>query len=422
MKPDSTDSATSTAPVTTVPDQRTRPRLLVAYGTRPEAVKLAPLIAELRSISRLDVVVAVTGQHREMLDQVNGLFGIVPRHDLDVIQPGQSLTDITTRTLTGLRDIVEEEQPAAVVVQGDTTSAFTAALAGFYAHRPVVHLEAGLRTSNRYSPFPEEINRRLITQLTTLHLAPTPQARLNLLAEGVHAADVAVTGNTVIDALRHTVARPVPYSDPIIAAVTAGRRLVLVTAHRRESWGEPMTRIGKAIARLAAAEPDTAFVLPAHRNPDVRRALLSSLNGLPNVLVREPMSYAEFARILDECDLVLTDSGGIQEEAPSLGKPVLVLRDTSERPEALRAGTARLVGTGESDIVEAVGELLHDRDAYQAMARAVNPYGDGFAAHRAARAIEELLGIGKRATDFEPATADDEATAVAELDVEGVGR
>lgn len=414
-----TSTVPEPAPVATVPDQRTRPRILVAYGTRPEAVKLAPLIAELRSTARLDVVVAVTGQHREMLDQVNDLFGIVPRYDLDIIRPGQCLTEITTRTLTGLRETVDKEQPGAVVVQGDTTSAFTAALAAFYAHRPVVHLEAGLRTNDRYSPFPEEINRRITAQLTTLHLAPTPQSRLNLVAEGVRSEDVVVTGNTVIDALRHTIARPVPYADPSIEEISKGRRLVLVTAHRRESWGEPMVRIGRAIARLAASEPDTAFVLPAHRNPDVRAALLASLRGLPNVLVREPMSYAEFARLLAECDVVLTDSGGIQEEAPSLGKPVLVLRETSERPEALRAGTARLVGTREADIVQAVGELLHDPDAYHAMARAVNPYGDGFAAHRAARAIEALLGVGSRVADFAPETTADQA---AEFDVEGVGR
>lgn len=377
-------------------------RVLVVYGTRPEAIKTAPMVTEMDRSAALEVVVAVTGQHREMLDPVNALFGIVPRHDLDVIRPRQGLTDITTRTLQGLAEVIETEGPDAVVVQGDTTSAFAASLAAFYARIPVVHLEAGLRTDDRYSPFPEEINRRLTGQLASLHLAPTPVARGNLLREGVAPDDVVVTGNTVIDALLAVVERRPPYRDPALERHVAAGPVVLVTAHRRESWGEPMGRIGRAVARLAALEPDARFVLPAHRNPIVREALLPPLQGLRNVLICDPLDYGELVRLLSDCAVVLTDSGGIQEEAPSLGKPVLVLRENSERPEALHAGVARLVGTDEDAIVDEVTRLLRDPAAHDAMARAINPYGDGRAAPRAARAVEALLGVGRRLPDFVP--------------------
>jgi UDP-N-acetylglucosamine 2-epimerase (non-hydrolysing) len=377
-------------------------KVLAVYGTRPEAIKMAPLVAELRASPQVDVVVAVTGQHRQMLDPVNELFGIVPRHDLGIIAPRQTLTDITSRCLLGLDAVLAAERPDAVVVQGDTSSAFAAALSAFYAQVPVVHLEAGLRTHDRYSPFPEELNRRLTAQLSTLHLAPTPGARDNLLREGIGPTDVVVTGNTVIDALLAVVAQRPPYRAPGLEAHVAGHRVVLVTAHRRESWGLPMARIGRAIGRLAVAEPDVRFVLPAHRNPTVREALLPPLRGLDNVLVCDPVGYGELARLLADCHLVLTDSGGIQEEAPSLGKPVLVMRESSERPEALRVGAARLVGTSDEVIVEEVTTLLHDAQAYAAMSRAISPYGDGRAAPRAARAIEALLGVGRRIPDFQP--------------------
>ena len=336
-----------------------------------------------------------------MLDQVNSLFGIIPDHDLDIIAPNQTLAQITTRALSGFSDFLDETEASAVVVQGDTTTTLAAALASFYLKIPVVHVEAGLRTGNRHSPFPEEINRRLTTELTNLHLAPTLLSRENLLNQGVAPRSIHVTGNTVIDALQDVAHRNTPTGDPAIdEAIQTGRRLLLVTAHRRESWGEAMAGVGRAIGDVARRFPDLLVVLPAHRNPTVRDRLLPPLNGLENVIVTEPMSYAPFATVIRACTLVLTDSGGLQEEAPSLGKPVLVMRDTTERPEALHAGTAALVGTDPSAIVAAVSKLLTDPDAYRAMAQATNPYGDGFAAARSVAAIESLLGLGDPLPDF----------------------
>jgi UDP-N-acetylglucosamine 2-epimerase (non-hydrolysing) len=373
---------------------------MVVYGTRPEAIKLAPVVRELRRTPGLDVVVGVTGQHRAMLDQVNELFGIVPDLDLDVILPRQQLHEMTQRILAGLTDALREVRPDAIVVQGDTTTTFVAALAAFYEQVPVLHVEAGLRTDNRYNPFPEEINRRLTTQLSSLHLAPTAGSRANLLRDGVAAGDVVVTGNTVIDALLDVVARDLPPENPALA-VLDGRPAVLVTSHRRESWGEPMSRTAAAIARLAKEFPDVAFLLPAHLNPVVREVLLPPLEGMDNVTITDPLSYADFSRAMAASSIMLTDSGGVQEEAPSLGKPVLVLRETTERPEAVVAGTVRLVGTDEQLIVDEVSTLLTDRAAYDAMARAVNPYGDGRAAGRVRAAIEQQLGLGTRLPDWE---------------------
>jgi len=375
------------------------PVVLVAYGTRPEAIKLAPLIEELRRVGAVRVVVAVTGQHREMLAQVHEIFGITADHDLDILRPGQTLADVTQRSLTGITDVLAAVSPEALVVQGDTTSCFAASLAGFYAKTPVVHLEAGLRTTQRYSPFPEEINRRLTTQLTTLHLAPTAQSRANLVAENVDPADIAVTGNTVIDALLGAVDRAPGFADPRLRAAAAGP-YVVVTTHRRESWGEAMGQTMAAVRRLAQQEPGIRFIVPMHRNPLVRDVVLPAVHDLGNVFTCEPLGYGEFATLLAGCRIVLTDSGGIQEEAPSLGKPVLVLRDTSERPEAIDAGVAALVGTDAGAIVSTVTRLLHDESAYAAMSRPMNPYGDGQAAHRAARAVGALLGVGERAPDF----------------------
>lgn len=378
------------------------PKVLVVYGTRPEAIKMAPVIAGLRAAADLQSVVAVTGQHRAMLDQVNDLFGIVPDHDLDIIAQRQTLHDVTTRVLTGLADVISDERPDLVLVQGDTTTAFVAALAAFYAQVPVAHLEAGLRTTDRYNPFPEEMNRRLTTQLANLHFAPTPTSRANLLRDGVDASNVFVTGNTVIDALLDVVARGLPAEEPALDGL-AGRRTVLVTAHRRESWGAPMARTARAVARLARSFPDTAFLLPAHLNPAVREVLLPPLAGLDNVVVTEPLGYGDFAGAMNRAQVVLTDSGGVQEEAPSLGKPVLVMRETTERPEAVDAGTVRLVGTDEELIVTEVSRLLTDADAYRAMARAVNPYGDGRAAERCVGAIAHHFGLAERPEDFVPA-------------------
>ncbi len=377
--------------------------VLVVYGTRPEAIKLAPVVAGLAASGSLRPVVVVTGQHRAMLDQVNSLFGIVPAHDLDILRERQDLTGVTTRSLQGLAQVLAAEQPDLVVVQGDTTTSFAAALAASYAQAPVAHVEAGLRTGARYDPFPEELNRRLTSALTTLHLAPTPTSRENLLAEGIDPAEVVVTGNTVIDALLDVVSRDLPLQDPALSRVEGAERVVLVTSHRRESWGEPMARTGRALARLARAFPDVLYVLPAHLNPAVREVLLPAVRGLANVLVTEPLGYSDMARLMAASTLVVTDSGGVQEEAPSLGKPVLVLRETTERPEAVLAGTVRLVGTDEDVVVEEVTRLLVDPDAHAQMAHAVNPYGDGQAARRVVGAIEHLFGLGPRPADFAPA-------------------
>jgi UDP-N-acetylglucosamine 2-epimerase (non-hydrolysing) len=373
---------------------------MVIYGTRPEAIKLAPVIRALDDAPDLDVVTVVTGQHRTMLDQVNGLFGIVPDVDLDVIRPRQQLHELTGRVMAGVTDTIRERRPDAVMVQGDTTTAFVAGLAAFYEQVPVFHVEAGLRTDDRYNPFPEEMNRRLTSQLASLHFAPTPLSRANLLADGIAAEDVVVTGNTVIDALLDVVARELSPEDPALK-VLDGSPAVLVTSHRRESWGEPMSRTASAVARLAKEFPDVHFLLPAHLNPIVREVLLPPLEGFDNVTVTDPLSYGDFAYAMNASAIMLTDSGGVQEEAPSLGKPVLVLRDNTERPEAVDAGTVRLVGTDEQRIVDEVTTLLTDPTAYDAMARAVNPYGDGQAAPRIVAAVAHSFGLCDRLVDWE---------------------
>jgi len=377
--------------------------VMVVAGTRPEAIKLAPVVLELMASPVFDVRLALTAQHREMVDQVLALFSIRSSHDLNIGQPGQSLADIATRALRGLADLIAEDRPDVVVVQGDTTTAFAGALAAFYADVPVVHVEAGLRTGNARSPFPEEINRRLVTQLSDLHLAPTPANRANLEAEGIEGSRIVITGNTVIDALLWAVDHSCDFGDPRLAGLDADpRRVLVVTAHRRESWGTSMQGIGLALADLARADPELLIVFPIHPNPVVREAILPAVEGLANVLIVEPLSYGSFAALLGRAHIVLTDSGGIQEEGPSLGKPVLVMRDTTERPEAVRAGTVRLVGTGRAAIVASVLELLRDDAAYRAMARAANPYGDGRAATRTVAAIAHFLDIGPPAVEFAP--------------------
>ncbi len=369
-----------------------RPRIMTVYGTRPEAIKCAPLVKAIEASDDLDGVVVVTGQHREMLDQVNALFEITPDHDLDVMSHGQTLAQIFSRVLDGLDPILAAERPDAVVVQGDTTTSTAAALAAFYRQIPVVHLEAGLRSGDLASPFPEEGNRKITSQIAALHLAPTGVSRDNLLREGVADGDIVITGNTVIDALLTAVERQVPFTDPALArAVADGRRLLLVTTHRRENWGDAMQGVGRAVARIAREHEDLLVVLPAHRNPVVREAILPALDGLPNVLVTEPLPYGEFARLMAEAHVILSDSGGVQEEAPSLGTPVLVMRDTTERPEAVAAGTVRLVGTDEETIVAEVTTLLRDTSAHAAMATAENPYGDGTAARRSLSAVSRHL-------------------------------
>ena len=377
--------------------------LMPIYGTRPEAIKMAPIVSALQDSPDFDCVVTVTGQHRHMLDQVNELFNIVPDHDLNIIQPRQTLTGIMTRTIEGLDKLFAEKKPDAVIVQGDTTTSTAGAIAAFYHGIPVVHVEAGLRSGNLYSPFPEEANRKITSQITALHLAPTSESRSNLLAEGIPARDIVVTGNTVIDALLATVSKQVPFTDPALQELAeSGRRILLVTTHRRENQGEAMRGVGRALARIAEAEPDLTIVLPAHKNPVVREAVLPFIEHHPNVVVTEPLAYGEFTRMLSLADVVLTDSGGVQEEAPSLGKPVLVMRENTERPEAVHAGTVLLIGTDEDRVVAEVSALLHDQEHYDAMARAVNPYGDGQAAARTVAALQSMFGLGERLPDFDP--------------------
>ncbi|MFJ4076171.1 non-hydrolyzing UDP-N-acetylglucosamine 2-epimerase [Curtobacterium sp. NPDC089991] len=379
------------------------------YGTRPEAIKFAPIVKALQSHPTLVSHVTVTGQHREMLDQVNEVFGIVPDTDLAILKPRQTLVDITTATMRGLDVLFTSEKPDAVMVQGDTSTAFAAGLTAFYHQIPVVHLEAGLRSHDLRLPFPEEGNRKLLTQITSLHLAPTPHSRQNLLNEGVAADTIVVTGNSVIDALLEARSRDhVSFSDPALEeAIKTDRRILLVTSHRRENLGGGMEQIASALRTLAITHPNLLIILPVHKNPAVREALLPALQSLPNVLITEPVGYGEFVYLLDACSIVLTDSGGIQEEAPALGKPVLVMRDSTERPEAVDFGVVKLVGTDASEIVRSVGDLLGSEDAYAEMSQAVNPYGDGRATERTIAALE-ALAEGRPVTtvaDFAPATS-----------------
>lgn len=380
-------------------------RIMVVFGTRPEAIKMAPVIMALQAHPNYRAVVTITAQHRSILDQVLDLFGIVPDHDLDILQPGQSLTDVTVRALRGLSPVIGEAAPDAVLVQGDTTTTFVGALAAFYHQVPVVHLEAGLRSGDPFSPYPEEINRRLTSQLATLHLPPTRTAAAALTREGTTPERIIVTGNTVIDALQWVVEQEPPWTNAVPAEVVSDpRRMVLVTAHRRESWGPGMRSIGQALAQLATDDPEILIVFPIHPNPLVRDAIVPQVAHLENVRILEPLPYGDFARLMARADVILTDSGGVQEEGPSLGKPVLVMRETTERPEAIEAGTARLVGTDAHAIVDGVRRLLDDADAYAAMANAVNPYGDGRAAARTVEALAHLLDGRPRPEEFASAT------------------
>jgi UDP-N-acetylglucosamine 2-epimerase (non-hydrolysing) len=387
----------------------TRRRVMAIFGTRPEAIKVAPVLAALERSQEFEPVIVVTGQHREMLAQVLDLFRIEPHHDLDLCEPGQTLTSITTKALQGLEPLLAAERPDAVLVQGDTTTTFVGGLAAFYQQIPVFHLEAGLRTHDLSSPYPEEANRQLTSRIAALHLAPTLGNKMNLVAEGIDPPSIVVTGNTVVDALVQAVELSREYGDPQLADLDGDpRRVVLVTAHRRESWGEGHAAIARALAEIAATEPDVLVVFPIHRNPIVRDAIVPVLGDLPNVRIVEPLAYGGLVKLMQRADLILTDSGGIQEEGPSLGKPVLVLRDTTERPEAVVAGTVRLVGTAEASIVGATRTLLHDEDAYCAMANAVNPYGDGRAAERAVAAMAQFFGVGERIDEFMPELPDAE--------------
>ncbi|WP_426996756.1 non-hydrolyzing UDP-N-acetylglucosamine 2-epimerase [Pseudarthrobacter sp. N5] len=376
------------------------PLVMPIYGTRPEAIKMAPIVQALK-VSDMECFVTVTGQHRHMLDQVNELFDIVPDADLNIIQPRQTLSSVLVKTIDGLDQLFAANRPDAVVVQGDTTTSTAAAIAAFYHSIPVVHVEAGLRSGDLFSPFPEEANRKITSQVASLHLAPTQVSKANLLRENVRPRNIVVTGNTVIDALLATVGKLVPFGDPNLERVGAeGTKVLLVTTHRRENQGDTMRGIGRALARLADADDDLTIVFPVHKNPAVREAVLPPLAGKRNVIITEPLAYGEFTRMLSLATIVLTDSGGVQEEAPSLGKPVLVMRDNTERPEAVAAGTVRLIGTDEHRIVAEVLRLLHDEKHFVSMANAVNPYGDGNAAKRTIAAIAEMLGVGTRIDEF----------------------
>lgn len=377
--------------------------ILIIYGTRPEAIKLAPLVRAIDQSERLQPIVVSTGQHQHMLDQVNQWFAISPDFDLSVFSAGQSLSELSSRIYNRLPKVLDESNPDVVVVQGDTTTVAMAAISSFYAQIPVVHLEAGLRSHDILSPFPEEANRKLTTQVSALHLAPTSMARDNLEAEGVHPETICVTGNTVIDALNWTANQPVEFSNARLRLESSSDRpIVLLTTHRRENWGQPMTMVGNAIGELARRYQSHLFVFPAHSNPQVIESIGPAIHGLDNVLITAPLSYPEFVHIQRRSDFILTDSGGVQEEAPSLGKPVLVLRDNTERPEAVIAGAVKLIGTKASRIVEEATRLIENRTAYREMSQSINPYGDGHAAPRAVAAIEALLGIGVRLPDFSP--------------------
>jgi len=360
---------------------------MLVFGTRPEAIKMCPLVIELKKVQTFEVVVCVTGQHREMLRQVLECFDVRPDYDLDIMKDQQTLFDITAAVLCRMKDVLEQEMPSVLLVHGDTSTAFASALAAFYLKIPVGHVEAGLRTYNLAAPYPEEFNRQAVSLISGMNFAPTQAARQNLLNEGFAPESVYVTGNTGIDALRYTVQEN--YSHPVLEWAKGGR-LVLLTAHRRENCGKPFQNIFSAIRRLAADLPDIRVVYPLHMNPAIRKMAHDMLDGCDNICLTEPMDVIDFHNIMARSELILTDSGGIQEEAPALGKPVLVLRNTTERPEGVEAGTLRLVGTEEEKIYREAYRLLTDPEEYQIMRQKSNPYGDGTASIKIAHILEEM--------------------------------
>lgn len=370
-------------------------KVMTVFGTRPEAIKMAPIVLELQKHPDTIVpVVAVTAQHREMLDQVLNLFYIKPDHDLNIMAAGQTLFDITTRAMMGLDKVLTEEKPDIVLVHGDTTTTFAGALAAYYHQTAVGHVEAGLRTHNKYSPFPEEMNRRLTGCIADLNFAPTSTSEANLLAENVPPESIFVTGNTVIDALHHTVRDDFDFQEESLKDVDfQNKRIILVTTHRRENLGEPMRHVYKALKQLTEEFDDVEVVFPVHKNPKVREVVNEELGGLAKVHLIDPLDYEPFANLMHRAHLILTDSGGVQEEAPALGKPVLVLRDTTERPEAVDAGTVKLIGTDRERVYEEAKKLLTDKAEYSRMAESVNPYGDGKAAARIIQAILYHYGL-----------------------------
>ncbi len=381
-------------------------KIMLVFGTRPEAIKMAPLVREFRKhTDKFKTIVCVTGQHRQMLDQVLSIFDIIPDYDLNIMKQGQDLYDVTARVLTGMRDVLKEVRPDVVLVHGDTTTSTAAALAAFYQQIPVGHVEAGLRTHNIYSPWPEEMNRQITGRIAQYNFSPTPLSRANLITEGISDEKITVTGNTVIDALYWVVNKIKSTSELNkklneelneagydVNRIAPGKKLVLITGHRRENFGDGFISMCKAIQTLTQKYPEVDFVYPMHLNPNVRKPIHEvfgkNLNELGNMFFIEPLEYLSFVYLMEKSSIVLTDSGGIQEEAPGLGKPVLVMRDTTERPEALEAGTVKLVGTNYNRIVNEVSALLDDTALYDAMSKAVNPYGDGLACARIIKTFE----------------------------------
>ncbi len=361
-------------------------KVMLVFGTRPEAIKMCPLVNELKSRTNIQTVVCVTGQHRQMLDQVLNVFNVVPDYDLSIMKEKQTLFDITTNILNGIKSVLEKEKPNVVLVHGDTSTTFVTALACFYLQIPVGHVEAGLRTYDIYSPWPEEFNRQAVSIISKYNFAPTEMSKQNLIKEGKAESSIYVTGNTAIDALKTTV--KTDYTHPELEWAE-GSRLIMITAHRRENLGEPMHNMFRAIRRVMEEHPDVKAIYPIHMNPTVRKAADEELGDLDRVHIIEPLEVVDFHNFLSRSYMILTDSGGIQEEAPSLGKPVLVMRDTTERPEGIKAGTLKLVGTDEEVIYNNFKTLLEDESEYQAMAKASNPYGDGFACKRIADILEK---------------------------------
>lgn len=376
-------------------------KVMTVFGTRPEAIKMAPLIKELEKRDGIQSIVAVTAQHRQMLDQVLSLFDIKPDYDLNIMKPKQTLAQITTRALVGLEEVISEAKPDIVLVHGDTTTTFAGALAAFYCHTMIGHVEAGLRTYDKYSPWPEEMNRRLTGQMTDLHFSPTVSNKNNLLRENVSADKIYITGNTVIDALKTTVRADYKFCDDTLDDVFAsGGRVILMTAHRRENLGEPLENICSAVRDVVLSHDDVHLVYPMHMNPVVRSTATSILGGLDRVHLIEPLDVEDMHNAMERCYLVMTDSGGLQEEAPSLGKPVIVLRNETERPEAVEAGTVIMGGVHKADIVHKANMLLNDKQVYDKIAHTANPYGDGNASARIADAILYAFGMGERPEDL----------------------
>ena len=376
-------------------------KVMTVFGTRPEAIKMAPVVLELGKYpDKIQPVVAVTAQHREMLDQVLNLFKIKPDHDLDIMAAGQTLFDITTRAMNGLNKVLEEEKPDIVLVHGDTTTTFAGALAAYYHQIDVGHVEAGLRTYNIYSPFPEEMNRKLTGSIAALHFAPTSTSEANLKAENVDSERIFVTGNTVIDALQKTANDDYVFESELLQNIDyKNKRVILVTTHRRENLGEPMRHVYKALRQIVEEFDDVEVVFPVHKNPKVREVVAEELGGLDKVHLIDPLDYEPFANLMHRSYLILTDSGGVQEEAPALGKPVLVLRDTTERPEAVAAGTVKLIGTDRDVVYKEAVELLTNKEEYNRMSESVNPYGDGQASRRIIEAILYHYGLAENKPD-----------------------